>query len=111
MLEHIMQMGPMLVLAGLTAGWLAETVSRAAHYGFIHDMILGVIGSVVVGATVWIAISIEAGMLVMFLIGCGGAAAAIGAQRMFWRSVCLSGRSALEDMTAAGGSSTAHRAG
>jgi hypothetical protein len=31
MFEHIMQMGPMLVLAGLSAGWVAETVSRAEH--------------------------------------------------------------------------------
>lgn len=29
MFEHIIQMGPMLVLAGLTAGWIADAVSRA----------------------------------------------------------------------------------
>jgi uncharacterized membrane protein YeaQ/YmgE (transglycosylase-associated protein family) len=86
MLEHIMQMGPMLVLAGLSAGWVAQTLSRADTYGFIHDMALGLIGSVVVGVTTWFAISSEAGMLAMFLIGCGGAALAIGAQRTFWRS-------------------------
>lgn len=49
-------------------------------------MILGLIGSVVVGATVWVAISSEAGMSGMFLIGCGGAALAIVAQRLLWRS-------------------------
>ena len=86
MFEHIMQMGPMLVLAGLTAGWVAQTVSRADDYGFIHDMVLGLIGSVVVGATIWVVISSEAGMLAMFLIGCGGATLAIVTQRMFWRS-------------------------
>ena len=85
MFEHIMQMGPMLVLAGLSAGWVAETVSRAEHSGFIRDMTLGLIGSVVVGATVWVAISSEVGMLAMFLIGCGGAALALVAHRMFWR--------------------------
>jgi len=89
MLEHIMQMGPMLVLAGLTAGWVAETLSRADAYGFIHDMALGLIGSVVVGVTIWFAISSEAGMLAMFLIGFGGAALAIVAQRTFWRSARL----------------------
>jgi uncharacterized membrane protein YeaQ/YmgE (transglycosylase-associated protein family) len=40
----------MLVLAGLTAGWVAQTLSRADTYGFIHDMALGLIGSLVVGA-------------------------------------------------------------
>ena len=84
MFEHIMQMGPMLVLAGLTAAWVAQAVSRAEHDEFIRDMILGLIGSVVAGATVWVAISIEAGMSGMFLIGCGGAAVAIVAQRILW---------------------------
>ena len=85
MFEHIMQMGPMLVLAGLTAAWVAQAVSRAEHDEFIRDMILGLIGSVVAGATVWVAISIEAGMSGMFLIGCGGAAGVIVAQRILWQ--------------------------
>ncbi|HEV8643900.1 MAG TPA: hypothetical protein VGV13_22765 [Methylomirabilota bacterium] len=89
MLEHIIQMGPMLVLAGLMAGWVAEAVSRAGGYGFTHDMVLGLVGSVVGGGTVWVVISSEAGMLAMFLIGCGGAALAIVAQRRFWRSARL----------------------
>src|SRR5437867_7034566 len=53
MFEHIVQMGPMLVLAGLIAGWVAEAASRAGGYGFVLDMFLGLIGSVVGGATVW----------------------------------------------------------
>jgi uncharacterized membrane protein YeaQ/YmgE (transglycosylase-associated protein family) len=85
MFEHIIQMGPMLVLAGLAAGWVAETLSPAEHSGFIRDMILGLIGSVVVASTVWVRVSSDAGMLAMFLIGCGGAALALVAQRMFWR--------------------------
>jgi uncharacterized membrane protein YeaQ/YmgE (transglycosylase-associated protein family) len=89
MFEHIMQMGPMLVLAGLTAGWVAEALSRAETYGFIHDSVLGLIGSVVMGATIWVVISSGAGMLAMFLIGCGGATLAIVAQRTFWRAARL----------------------
>jgi uncharacterized membrane protein YeaQ/YmgE (transglycosylase-associated protein family) len=85
MFEHIIQMGPMLVLAGLAAGWVAETLSRAEHSAFIRYMALGLIGSVVVGATAWVTVSSDAGMLAMFLIGCGGAALALVAQRMFWR--------------------------
>src|SRR5437660_9212214 len=47
MFEHIVQMGPMLVLAGVMAGWVAEVVSRADGHGFIRDMVLGLVGSVV----------------------------------------------------------------
>ena len=89
MLEHIIQMGPMLVLAGLMAGWVAEAASRAGGYGLIPDMVLGLIGSVVGGATVWVLVSRDAGMLGMFLIGCAGAALAIVAQRSLWRSARL----------------------
>jgi uncharacterized membrane protein YeaQ/YmgE (transglycosylase-associated protein family) len=89
MFEHIAHMGPMLILAGLMAGWVAEAVSRADGYGLILDMVLGLIGSAVVGSTVWVVISGEAGMLAMFLIGGGGAALAIAAQRRCWRSARL----------------------
>lgn len=52
---------PMLVLGGLTVAWVAEAVSRAEHDRFIHDMMLGLIGSSIVGAIVWVAVSSEAG--------------------------------------------------
>jgi uncharacterized membrane protein YeaQ/YmgE (transglycosylase-associated protein family) len=87
MTEHIAQMGPMLILAGLVAGWMAEVLSRAGGYGFITDMVIGLVGSVVGGAAVWILVSTDAGMLGMFLIGCAGAALAIVAQRGLWRSL------------------------
>ena len=86
MLEHIVQMGPMLVLAGLAAGWVAEAVSRVGGYGLIPDMALSLVGSVLAGTTVWIAFAGGAGMLAMFWIGAGGAALAVVAQRSFWRS-------------------------
>jgi len=89
MFEHIMQMGPMLVLAGLIAGWVAEAVSRARGYGFVIDMFLGFIGSVVGGAIVWVLTPSGIGMVAMFLIGCGGAALAIAAQRGLFRSARL----------------------
>ena len=90
MLEHIVQMGPMLVLAGLIAGWVAEAASRAGGYGFILDMVLGLAGSVVVGSLVWVLISSDIGMPVMLMIGCSGAAVAIAAQRRLWSSVPVS---------------------
>jgi uncharacterized membrane protein YeaQ/YmgE (transglycosylase-associated protein family) len=89
MFEHIIQIGPMLVLAGLIAGWVAEAASRAGGYGFILDMVIGLIGSIVAGTIVWGLISSDTGMLAMLLIGCGGAALAIVAQRGLWRSALL----------------------
>jgi uncharacterized membrane protein YeaQ/YmgE (transglycosylase-associated protein family) len=89
MFEHIIQIGPMLVLAGLLAGWVAEAVSRAGGYGFILDMFVGLVGSVVAGAIVWALTSSNIGMLAMLLIGCGGASLAIAAQRGLWRSALL----------------------
>lgn len=86
MFEQIAHMGPMLILAGLLSGWTAEAVSHAHGYGLIPDMVLGVVGSVVAGATVWFTVSSEAGMPGMFLIGVAGAALAIVAQRTLWRS-------------------------
>jgi len=85
MLEDIVQIGPMLILAGLAAGWIAEAVTRAGGHGSTWDMALGLIGSVVAGATVWFGISGGAGMATMFLVGCGGAALLIVAQRSVWR--------------------------
>lgn len=89
MLEDIAHMGPMLILAGLVAGWIAEAVSRTGGYGFTRDMALGLTGSVIGGVTVWIALSGGVGMATMFLIGGGGAAIVIVAQRSFWRSLRL----------------------
>ena len=89
MLEHIVQMGPMLALAGLSAGLTAETVSRAGGYGLIPDMVVGLIGSVLVGGIFWVVVSSAAGMLEIFLIGCAGAALAVVAQRRLWRSTRL----------------------
>jgi uncharacterized membrane protein YeaQ/YmgE (transglycosylase-associated protein family) len=79
----------MLVLAGLIGGWVAEAASRAGGYGFIFDMVLGLIGSVVGGAIVWVFISSSIGMPAMLVIGGAGAALAIAAQRRLWRSALL----------------------
>ena len=87
--EHIAQMVPMLILAGLTAGWVAEAVSRAGSYGLIAGMGLGLVGSVLAGGVVWITVSSDGGMVAMLLIGGVGAALAIVAQRRFWRSTQL----------------------
>lgn len=95
MFEHIMQMGPMLILAGLIAGWVAEAASRARGYGFVIDMVLGFIGSVIGGAIVWVLTPGDIGMLAMLLIGCGGAALVVALQRRLWRSALLGNPSAV----------------
>ncbi len=67
--EHIVQMGPMLILAGLSAGWLAESFLIRRGYGLIVDMGLGV-GAGIAGGSALVALSgPPAGMLVMFGVG------------------------------------------
>jgi uncharacterized membrane protein YeaQ/YmgE (transglycosylase-associated protein family) len=85
-IEYVAQMGPMLLLAGVAAGWVSEAVSRARGYGFIYDMALGIVGSLLAGVIVSVLISSDAGMATMFAIGCCGASLAIVAQRQLWRS-------------------------
>jgi uncharacterized membrane protein YeaQ/YmgE (transglycosylase-associated protein family) len=89
MLEQIAQMGPMLILGGLAAGWIAEAISRARGYGLIPDMVLGLVGSIAGGGIVLFVTSSDAGMVTVFLIGCAAAALMIIAQRRFWRSARL----------------------
>lgn len=89
MLEHIAQMGPMLVLAGLLIGWTAEAVSRAGGHGLIPDMVVGLIGSVLVGGIIGVVVAHDPGMLAVFVIGCAGAGLAVVARRRLWRSVRL----------------------
>jgi uncharacterized membrane protein YeaQ/YmgE (transglycosylase-associated protein family) len=88
MSESITQMGPMLVLAGLLTAWLAEAVSRAGGHGYMLDMAVGLVGSIVAGTLVWGLFS-GLSMPQMFLSGCAGATLAIAAQRGLWRSVRL----------------------
>jgi uncharacterized membrane protein YeaQ/YmgE (transglycosylase-associated protein family) len=85
MFEDIVHLGPMLILAGLMAGWVAEAVAHAGGYGLIPDIALSLVGSALAGTAVWVAVSGDAAMLAMFWIGCGGAALVVVAQRRLWR--------------------------
>ena len=89
MAEDIAQMGPMLILAGLVVGWLADAITRAGGRGFNIDLAIGLIGSLAGGALIWVLVSTSAGMTGMFLIGSAAATTAIAAQRGFWRSMRL----------------------
>jgi uncharacterized membrane protein YeaQ/YmgE (transglycosylase-associated protein family) len=113
--EHMLQMGPMWILAGLSAGWLAETFIYRRGYGLIVDLGLGV-GAGVAGGSLFLAFSgLPAGMLGMFVVGFVSAAGMILAQRLCWpcapgarerkarlRLVELRGRSLGEDKAASG---------
>jgi len=89
MSEILVQMVPMLVLAGLIAAWLAEAISRAGGYGFIPDALLGLTGSLVAGAVLWGVTSRDPAMTTMLLVACAGAVLAIVVQRAFCRSARL----------------------
>ena len=86
LMEDVAQMGPMLVLAGLTVGWLAEAARRPGGHGLLSDLVLGLVGSLAVGGIFWVVISSDVGMVAMLVIGGGGAALAIMAQRAVWKS-------------------------
>jgi hypothetical protein len=82
--EQIIQMGPMLILAGLGAGWLADAFLPRRGYGLIVDMGLGV-GATLVGGSVLLALGgLPAGMVAMFGVGLVLATSVIVVQRLCW---------------------------
>lgn len=84
--EQITHMGPMWVLAGLSAGWLGEHVITRRGYGLIHDMGLGVSASIVGGGLCLAFSGVSVGMFGMFVVGLVVAATVIVAQRLCWPS-------------------------
>ena len=82
--EQIVQMVPMLVLAGLGTGWLAETFLSRRGYGLTVDMGLGV-GAALFGGGAFLAGSgAPTGMFVTFGIGLVLAITGVLAQRLWW---------------------------
>ena len=82
--EQMTQMGPILVVAGLGAGWLAETFVGLRGHGLIVDMGVGV-GASLAGGSVILALSGHpAGML--FMAGVGGIS--VGTSGAGWASAC-----------------------
>ena len=83
-LEHLVQMGPMWITAGLMIAWLAQAGWRAGAYGLLIDIALGVAGAIAAGLVAGMAISSTMGMLAMFAIGAAGATVLVAAQRFLW---------------------------
>lgn len=85
--EQMTQMGPILVVAGLGAGWLAETFVGLRGHGLIVDMGVGV-GASLAGGSVILALSGHpAGMLFMAGVGFVLGTGVILAQRLCWPRV------------------------
>ena len=84
--EHILQMAPMWILAGLGAGWLVDTLVVRRGYGLIVDMGLGVGAGLVAGSALLAWLGPSAGMVGMFVLGFLAAAGAILVQRLVWPS-------------------------
>lgn len=82
--EQMVQMGPIWVLAGLGAGWLAETSMIRRGYGLIVDLGLGVGASLVGGGVLLASLGLPAGMFAMFVVGFVLATSVILAQRLWW---------------------------
>src|SRR5574341_1653789 len=82
--EQSTQMGPMWVLAGLGAGWLAEHIITRRGYGLIPDMGLGVSASNVGGGLFLASSGLSVGMFAMFVVGFVVATTVIVAQRLCW---------------------------
>lgn len=81
--EQVVQFGPMWILAGLSAGWIAETALVRRGYGLLADLGIGV-GSGLLGGGLVLALSgIPAGMLGMFVVGFVAASGGILAQRLW----------------------------
>ena len=83
MTEQVVRMGLMWVLAGLSAGWLAETLIVRRGYGLLVDMGLGVGASLLGGGAFVMVFGRPAGTLAMFVGAFILASAVILAQRFF----------------------------
>ena len=80
----IMQMAPMWVLAGCSAGWLAEAFSSKDGYGLMIDLGLGLTGAIAGGWTMQ-STGVEVGMPGALLTGLLTGSVVILAQRLVWK--------------------------
>jgi uncharacterized membrane protein YeaQ/YmgE (transglycosylase-associated protein family) len=82
--EQIVHVGPMWILASLSAGWLSENLMHRRGYGLIVDMALGIGASLIGGGVLLAMAAFPAGMVVTFVIGFVLATSAIVVQRLGW---------------------------
>jgi uncharacterized membrane protein YeaQ/YmgE (transglycosylase-associated protein family) len=82
--EQIVRMSLMWILAGLSAGWLAETLIVRRGHGLLVDMGLGVGTGLLGGGVFMMTSGRPAGTLGMFVCAFVLASGVILAQRLFW---------------------------
>ena len=81
--EYVVQMLPMVAIAGALVAWLAQIPKTNRGYGFLADMSFG-LGGCVGGGALFAGVSSGADMIVMFWVGIVGAIVALVAQRRLW---------------------------
>ena len=84
--EQVMQMAPMWILAGLGAGWLADTLVVRRGFGLMIDMGLGVGASLAAGSALLALYGAPAGMIGMLILGFFAAIGVLLTQRLAWPS-------------------------
>lgn len=82
MSEQVVRMGLMWILAGISAGWLAETLIVRRGYGLLADMGLGVVVSLLGGGAFMMVSGRPSGTLAMFICAFVLAFGVIVAQRL-----------------------------
>jgi len=82
--EQMVLMGPISVIAGLGAGWLADTFLHRRGFGLIVDMGLGVVASLCGAGTLVALGGLLPGILAVFVVAFGLAASVILSQRICW---------------------------
>jgi uncharacterized membrane protein YeaQ/YmgE (transglycosylase-associated protein family) len=82
MSEQVVRMGLMWILAGISAGWLAETLIVRRGYGLLVDMGLGVGAGLLGGGTFMMVSGRPSGTLAMFICAFVLASGVIVAQRL-----------------------------
>ena len=73
------------MVVGLLAGWLAGIVMKGGGYGLIGDLVLGTVGSVVMGG-IFRALGVSAGggLFPTAYVAFAGAVIVLVAQRKVW---------------------------
>ncbi len=73
------------VVVGLLAGALAWIVMKDGGYGLIGDLVLGIVGSVVVGGIFWaLGVAVGGGLFPTAYVAFAGAIMVLVAQRKVW---------------------------
>jgi len=75
------------IVIGTIAGWLAGKVIKGGGYGFVGDIVVGIVGAIIGGLlTGALGISIGSGLIASIIIAAIGAVILVYALRMLKRA-------------------------